>query len=312
MNAPEPNAEFDLSCEGGVTLRAYRWDPSGEVRGVLVLAHGMGEYACRHGRLARVFSGIGLVVYAHDERGHGQAALAAGTMGHFADHDGWRLAVSDIHSLQQYAAQQHPGCKVLFYGQSMGSMLGQEYLITHGSNLDGVFLAGTGGGQGALLRVAQTIALAERARLGPRKRSSVLDAITFGSYNRQFKPARTEFDWLTRDAAEVDKYIQDPLCGGTLTTQSWLDMFRGLSQVENVHRQALIPKGLPVFIFAGDRDPVGNNGKGPRWLHDRYRKVGMTAAELKLYPGARHEMPNETNREEVFADLVRFAESVLS
>lgn len=302
---------FELPASDGSLLTAYCWRAQGPCRAVVFIAHGMGEHARRYGRFARFLNGAGVTVYGFDQRGHGEATRAKGMLGHFSDERGWELAVADIAALGRYVAAEHPGVKRIFFGHSMGSMLGQEYLISHGDEVDAAILSGTGGGQGALLLAARAVAAIEKKRLGGQSMSPVLDRLTFGDYNRAFKPTRTDYDWLSRDPVEVDTYIADPLCGATLTTQSWGDMFCGLRRIEDAKRQAQVPKSLPIYIFSGDRDPVGQNGKGPSWLTKRYNRAGLFDVELRLYPEGRHEMLNEINHGEVQDDLLVFVNRVV-
>lgn len=308
--APTPDHTFEFAAAGGATLAGYRWDAQGQVRGALFFAHGMGEHAQRYGRFARALGAAGVTVFGYDQRGHGEAARQAGLLGHFADEDGFQRIVDDIEAMRQHVRDELPEVPLGFMGHSMGSLAGQEFLIQHGGKLDYAILSGTTGGQGLLLHGGKLVARIERRRLGPRVESPIINALTFGDYNRAFKPARTDSDWLSRDEAEVDKYVADPLCGATLTTQSWCDFFDGLMGIEKLERQKLVPKGLPMLIFAGDRDPVGRAGKGPKWLAERYARCGLNRVQLKLYAEGRHEMLNEINRDQVFQDLVTFVGQV--
>ncbi|MFT3766176.1 MAG: alpha/beta hydrolase [Minicystis sp.] len=148
------------------------------------------------------------------------------------------------------------------------------------------------------------MARAERARLGPRGKSKLLNALSFDDWNKGFKPNRTSFDWLSRDAAEVDKYVADPLCGFLVTTQLWVDLLDGTAEIADPARQAQIPKDLSVFIFAGSEDPVGGKTKGLQQLVAAYQTAGLRDVKHKFYPGGRHEMLNETNRDEVTRDVI--------
>ena len=159
-----------------------------------------------------------------------------------------------------------------------------------------------------MVAVAKLLARTERVRVGRRRPSPIIQSLTFGGYNKAFAPARTEFDWLSRDTDEVDTYIADTLCGFAVSTQTWLDMLNALGRIANPDNVARVPKDLPLYLFAGDQDPVGDNGKGMRKLHDAYRRAGLLDVRLELYPGGRHEMLNETNRQEVMADLIAWCD----
>jgi alpha-beta hydrolase superfamily lysophospholipase len=193
----------------------------------------------------------------------------------------------------------------------MGSLMTQQVMISYGAELDAVALSGSNGAVGPLLTFGLLAARAERRRLGPRGRSRLLNALSFGAFNRPFRPNRTDFDWLSRDPHEVDLYIEDPLCGFMVTTQFWVDMLRGLQRIEDPAAQARIPKALPIYLLAGALDPVSDAAKGLHKLLAAYRAAGLSNLSHRFYPGARHELLNETNRDEVTADLLAWLDRAL-
>ena len=152
----------------------------------------------------------------------------------------------------------------------------------------------------------------ERWRRGRRASSPTLQSLSFGAYNNAFKPARTDFDWLSKDPAEVDKYVNDPLCGFAVTTQTWVELLDALAEMHSPGRLSQIPKSLPIYVFAGDKDPVGHQGRGVRKLVDLFKAAGIGRVDLKLYPNGRHEMLNEINREEVVQDLQTWLADVIT
>lgn len=313
MGVTPPDHRERVAMPDGVEVALYRWDAQGEgpARAVVHIAHGMAEHALRYGDAAAALGRAGFIVYAHDHRGHGATAQTSAELGTFAAHDGWARAVDDMYQLNRRIAGAHPGLPIVLMGHSMGSMLAQDYLFSHGETLIAAVLSGTGGGQGVLAKAGAVLAKVERARLGAHASSPVLQGAAFGKYNRRFEPVRTEFDWLSTDTAEVDKYMADPLCGFPLTTQGWCDMFDGIQRIESVDNQARIPKDLPVYLFAGTLDPVGRETKGVRWLMDRYAQVGLGDVTHRFYEGGRHEMLNEVAREQVIADLLQFLDRVV-
>lgn len=306
-----PDITFEIAGAGGLPLTAYAWLPAGTPRAVVLIVHGMGEHALRYGRFARALNGAGYAAYGFDLRGHGATGVRQGLLGHFADEAGWRLLVADIAIAKDAVSARHAGLPVLLFAHSMGSLLGQDFVIHHGHSLGAVVFSGTDGGNGPALLAGEGVALLERRRLGGRAHSALLERLAMGDTCKAFRPCRTEYDWLSRDEAEVDKYVADPLCGFSLTVQGWLDLFRGLKGVEPRYQQGCIRKSLPIFLIGGALDPVGKAGKGASWLQGRYRAVGMQDVELKLYPDARHEMLNETNREEVHLDVLAFYDRVV-
>ena len=303
---------FRLPVDDGVALHVYRWTPGGPPKAVVQIAHGLAEHAGRYGPTAAALTAAGFAVYANDHRGHGLTASTPEELGYFAAQNGWRRLVDDLHRLNRRIADEHPGRPIFLLGHSMGSFLAQQYLFSHGDSIVGGVLSGTNGGAGMLVRIGRSVAQLERLRLGARGRSALLHKQFFGSFNRRFRPARTELDWLTRDPAEVDKYIADPLCGFALTVQGWIDVLDGLLEIERPAHIQCVPASLPIYLFSGDHDPVGGETRGVRWLAAAYRRAGLTDVTERFYPGGRHEMLNEVNRAEVERDLVAWLDGVLA
>jgi alpha-beta hydrolase superfamily lysophospholipase len=194
----------------------------------------------------------------------------------------------------------------------MGSMLARDYLTKHGSTFQAVALSGTSAPTGVLAKVGALIARAERFRLGARGRSKLLETMSTGEYNRAFRPNRTDHDWLSRDNAQVDLYIADPRCGFDFTVQGWIDILHGVVRIEDPSLIVSIPHDLPMLLMSGSRDPLGKNGVGIEKVATMFRAAGLRKVEVKLYPEARHEIFNETNRAEVLADLVAWFDKQLA
>lgn len=300
---------FILDTRDGVPVTVHRWLPDGEVRGVVNLAHGMAEHAARYARFAAAANARGLAVYAEDHRGHGETARTEDELGHFADERGWALVLDDLHRVTETARREHPDAPLVLFGHSMGSFLAQQYLFTFPDELDAVVLSGTNGPAGPVADAGALVARAERRRLGRRGRSNLLDQLTFGAYNKAFEPARTRFDWLSRDAQEVDRYVDDPWCGFVATTQFYIDLLSGIRLIGQVERvRAGARPDVPVHIFAGTDDPVGGE-KGVGKLLDLYEAAGLVDVTHELYPGGRHEMLNESNRDQVTEDVLGWIEA---
>jgi alpha-beta hydrolase superfamily lysophospholipase len=285
---------------GGHGIFTRRWLPEGPPRAAVQIAHGLAEHSARYERLALALTDAGYIVVANDHRGHGPNCPPA-DLGFFADANGWGECLDDLRVVARRIAADFPAAPLVFLGHSMGSFLGQTHIVEHGPELAGAVLSGTSGPPAAMLPIGRGIAGFERWRLGPRGKSPLVQSLLFGELNKPFKPARTPFDWLSRDAAEVDKYIADPYCGFEVTTQLAIDLVGGLAGLASPETAARIPKALPIYIFSGSRDPVGAKLQG---LIDVYRAAGLTRVTAKSYPEARHETLNETNRDEVTADLV--------
>jgi alpha-beta hydrolase superfamily lysophospholipase len=298
-----------LSGADDTPIHLYRWLPEeGRSNGHAVqIVHGLGEHAARYRRLAEPLTAEGYLVLAHDQRGHGRTSTG-GLPGHFADEDGWRKVLDDVDRVRQEARRLCPDGRLTLLGHSMGSYVAQAYMLRHPADVDQLVLSGSTFASRGQLRLFRFIAAVERLRQGARGRSALLEKLSFGAFNKEFRPNRTEFDWLSRDAAEVDRYITDPLCGGRSTNQLWRDLTGGLMEISSVPALRHLPAGLPLYILGGEKDPVGG-AKGLTRLFEAYREAGLVRARLKLYPEGRHEMFNETNRDEVIADLIAWLQS---
>ena len=298
---------FLLHAEDGADIHVYRWLPDRGPRAIVQISHGLAEHAGRYQRLAEALTDAGYGVYANDHRGHGRSA-DPGDLGFFAGRDGWARAMGDLWTLNRRIAADLPDAKIVFLGHSMGSFMGQQFIAEHGGALAGCALSGSNGAPPSIAAVGRLIARIERLRLGPRGKSPLLGQMFFGAFNKKFAPNRTAFDWLSRDGQEVDKYVADPLCGFPFTTQLAVDLLDALGGLTRPETVAQIPKDLPVYIFSGGRDPVGENLNG---LIEAYRRGGLNRLSVRIYPDARHEMFNETNRDEATRDLVTWMDGLL-
>ncbi|HZB92001.1 MAG TPA: alpha/beta hydrolase [Stellaceae bacterium] len=303
---------FTLAVADGVALFVRRWLPEAPPKAVVQIAHGLAEHGGRYARLAAALTAAGYAVYANDHRGHGRSAPSPEALGFFAAQDGWRKCVDDLQQLRRRIAGEHPGRPIVLLGHSMGSFMVQQLISEPGEELAGAVLSGSGGKPTPLAAAGRLVARLERLRLGARGRSALINAMSFGAFNRPFAPARTPFDWLSRDAAEVDKYIADPSCGFVATVQLWIDLLDALGDIARPARQARIPKHLPIYVIAGARDPVSDNTKGLRQLLAAYRKEELTRVTHRFYPDARHEILNELNRDEVTGELVAWLDAAVA
>ena len=304
---------FTFIGEEQVRVYAYRWlpDPEISVKGIVQIAHGMAEGAHRYERVANYLTDRGYIVYAHDHRGHGRTAKDLDDIGILAEKEGFKCLVKDLYSLTQLIKKENAQLPLFLLSHSMGSFVAQAYIMRYGKELDGVILSGTNGKQGFILDIGLWVAKQQVKKKGRNAKSPEMDKLIFGTYNKQFKPNRTSFDWLSRDEKEVDKYIEDPYCGSVFTAGFFEDFLTGLKYVGSLENKKTIPLDLPIYIFAGDKDPVGRNGKGIYDLVKDYEKVGIKNVTYKLYPEGRHEMFNEINRKEVMEDVVKWLDSLI-
>jgi alpha-beta hydrolase superfamily lysophospholipase len=298
---------FDNDTSHGVFV--YRWiakDTAAPPRGVLQIAHGMAETAKRYERLARLLTAHGFIVYANDHRGHGRTAGSPEELG-WPGKQGFTGMAEDMIQLTKIIRQEHPDLPLFLLGHSMGSFLTQKVMYLAPEPYAGFILSGTNGPRG-LLGLGRSLARLQSLLQGESHPSLLMNAVTFGSFNRNFLPSRTPFDWLSRDEAEVDNYIADPHCGFLCSAGFFYGFFGLLQEIHRPEKMRLIPKDKPVYIFGGDLDPVGLNGAGVRRLVGLYHQLGLEDVEVRLYPGGRHEMLNEINRDEVMSELLNWIE----
>ncbi|MDR0655903.1 MAG: lysophospholipase [Treponema sp.] len=315
-----------ITTDDGIRLYLRRWEtpaaPAGSSpRAVLHIIHGMGEHSLRYERLARRLNGEGIAVWAADQRGHGRTADATvndpgrgGLLGHCADRDGFSLVTADIDTINRSIKAEYPGVPLFLLGHSWGSFVAQNYIETWGglnppgssppTGLAGCILSGTRGPGSLKLKLGGPVMALLAFLRGSRGRSKLASSLTGGSYNNAFRPNRTGFDWLSRDEQEVDAYIADPLCGSLCSSGFYRDLVAGLKQIHRRESLVRIRRDLPIYVFSGSADPVGDMGVSPTALLTAYRSLGIKDLEFVLYPDARHEPLNETNREEVTGSLL--------
>lgn len=300
--------DITFRASDGKDLFGYKWESETAAgsKAVVQIIHGMAETAIRYERFAKKLTENGYVVYAYDQRGHGKTAGSLDEVGYIADVNSLELLVEDQHAITESIRKENSGLPIFLFGHSMGSFVTQSYIQLYGKDISGAVLSGSNGKTGLLLHIGKILASGEIKKVGRKVRSPKLNKLSFGTYNNVFKPNRTEFDWLSRDNAEVDSYIQDPYCGGIFSAGFYLDLINFLKQIQLKANITKVPVMLPLLLVSGDKDPVGGAGKGVQNLHNSYQKIGIKDLTCKLYKDARHEILNETNREEVMADIINW------
>jgi alpha-beta hydrolase superfamily lysophospholipase len=291
MSTPE---RFQFKSDDGLSIACVKWGNHGGVRGVVQIAHGLGEHIGRYGELADILVRDGFVVYGNDHRGHGLTAKLSGSFGDFGP-GGFDQLVEDMVSLRVIAKNEHSDKPYILLGHSLGSFAAQQFVLDHSHSIDGLALSGSGTLDG-LARLAQSISP---------------DTDLMKLMNAGFEPARTSSDWLSRDNAEVDAFIDDPLCFPSLkpeSMQSFLDAFPRLADPRQIQK---VRDDLPVYIFSGSDDPVGQKLEGVRVLIDRYRSAGLSSITHDFYTGGRHEMFHEINRRDVITNLLVWMSSIV-
>ena len=286
---PMASSTFTYPSEDGAQITAYRWDPPGAPRAVVQLTHGMGEHVRRYEHVAQALNEAGYAVYGQDHRGHGASVISE--PGNLGD-GGWPALVDDIGGLSARIRDNGPGLPLVLLGHSMGSFAVQQYLLRHSWEVDAAVLTGTA-----------VIDLLEPAL-------DLNQPLDLTMFNAPFAPARTDYDWLTRDEAIVDAYVADPLCGFGLDPDSAKQMFEGARALADPAEVANIKPDLPIYIAAGELDPVNGGLTLLTPLVDRLKEGGLTDVTVVTYPDARHEILNETNRDEVIGDLISWLDRV--
>jgi alpha-beta hydrolase superfamily lysophospholipase len=282
---------FTFPSADGLAIFTYRWsDPTVATdAGVVQIAHGMGEHAARYARLAEALTGAGWTVYANDHRGHGRTAghnqVGDGGLGDFG-RDGWNGLVDDVGRLNQRIAEERPGRTRVLLGHSMGSFAVQQFILDHSADIDAVVLSGT-----------TTVDLAV-STFDPDQPADLT------GLNAGFAPARTDFDWLSRDEAEVDLYVADPFCGFGIDAAATRSMVAAAARLGDPDALAGIRSDLPLYLVAGSADPLNADLALLQLLEQRYRDAGLTDITTDYHQGARHEVFNETNRDEVTTHLL--------
>ncbi len=298
--------DFSFASATGVCeINGCEYTPdSNEVKAVIVMHHGMAEHQGRYQAYFEHLTSQGFAVFMHDMANHGKSNVDFNISGYFGEKDGYKALIADLKTVFDMAKAEYPDKKIIVFGHSMGSFIVRCFTAQYGNLVDGAVYMGTGGPNPIAGMGDKLSALIAKTK-GRLYKSKTLDKMTFGSYNSKFE-GRTPFDWLTRDNAIVDKYIADRYCGFLFSAQGMNDLVK-LNIASNAKDWfTSVPKDLPILIISGEMDPVGEYGKGLRTIEANLIGTGHKKVTLKLYPDCRHEILNELNKEEVYADIDSF------
>ena len=305
---------LDFTASDGWQVALYHWPQENPV-GVVQIAHGMGEHAKRYDWVAQKLNEAGYAVFANDHRGHGETAQQqeSETLWGYMGPDGWNRTLADLYEVNAHAKASYPGVQLILLGHSMGAMLSAQYITRYGASIDGLILSGSPGFKsGGSTWISRLIGQVEKRRLGASRTSPVLQNLLFGGANKPFEEGQGQasgYEWLSRDAEQVQRYIDDEACGFVLATGSLLDMSAGTSAGQNPEQLKKIPPELPIYVLSGVDDPVHGEQKDLHRLLMAFTQAGVRAPEVRWYPGGRHEMFNETNRDEVVSDMLNWLAS---
>lgn len=293
------------SCDQTSSVYVRCFLPDSPVRGTVQIAHGIAEYVQRYDPLMTFLAAEGWAVYANDHIGHGKSA-APGKLGYVGERAGWNVMVGDMLALHNHIAEIHPDVPHFLFGHSMGSFLARTFLIKYGQVLDGCILCGTGHPPKAMTMGARALASVEIRRHSPGYYSQMLQNVMNGQYSAEYENPRTAFDWISSDPNVVDAYIADPLCGYVPTAGLLSEVLRGVQLITTQRNIDKMPKDLPVYFISGAEDPVGEYTRGVIRAYKCFLKAGVGDVSLKLYPGLRHEILNDTGRDEVMDDILNW------
>jgi len=293
----------------GTDLFLYQWIPDSKPIAVVQIVHGMAEHAGRYQRLAEFLTNQGIAVYADDHQGHGFTVQDGKSWGVLPY--GFISMVENEKELTEKIRKDYPDTPIFLFGHSMGSFISRHYLAKYKKAVNGVILSGTGNPTYVELLGGLFIATLQCFLFGKKSPAKFLDKLAFGGYNRKFAPNRTAFDWLSRDKIEVDTYVQDPLCGTVFPTGFYRSFFRALLFLKTKKSVRQIPTGIQVLFLSGQEDPAGDFGKGVKSVYETFKQQDFKNLELRLFPGCRHELLNETNRGEVMEELCHWVRNNL-
>lgn len=292
--------EWTIEMTDSFSIHAFALLPKGDPLGHIHLLHGMSEHIARYTEFAQFLASKGYIVSGHDHRGHGKTAEKNGVKGHFADESGFERVVQDAYEVITHIRRRYPSPRLVLFGHSMGSFVARRYVQLHGAEVDLAVFSGTGADPGIMRYAGQVAAYLHGKKKGFDQPDHFLNKLVFGGFNKSVNQPKTPFDWLSTDYDAVEKYLTDPACGIVPTTRFFADLFEGLGTIHAAEELKKTPKHLPILLFSGSEDPVGDNGKGIWRVAKQYNHAGIEQVTVLLFEGGRHEMLHEKNRQHVF------------
>lgn len=291
------------------SIHCVKWLPEDKPKYILQIAHGMAEHVMRYEDFAKFLNKHGFLVCGEDHLGHGKTAANPDDFGYCENLDGHKYVIKDMKQLHDIVSKDNPNIPYFLMGHSMGSFLCREYIETYGDSINGAIIMGTGQQPAIALGFAKILCKFLSIFMGWRHRSNLINKIALGSYNKKFKPIITGHEWLCRDSSQATRYENDPYCGYVFTLNGFYNMFDLISFIQKNNNINNIPKNLPVLICSGDMDPVGNYGKAPSFVCNKFKKFGIKDVTLNLYKDDRHEILNELDQDVVYDDILNWLNS---
>lgn len=295
---------FTISDHLNKKLHAVKWTTDHKPKGVVLIVHGLAEHSERYNHFAKFLNANNYHVVAYDHRGHGKTD--PDQLGVIDHDDKFNLMVKNLNDVYQYMTDSYPELPIILFGHSMGSFITQRFMQLHDAEPAALIYSGSNGKPPLMLQAGIMISAILKNLFGNHSKSKLLDKLSFGAYNKKFKPNRTDYDWLSRDTDMVDLYVDDPLCGFICSNSFYYKLFKGIQDIHAHPKFADHNPDIPVLLLSGDHDPVSNMGKGIKNLNKILKKSGVSDVTTHLYEGGRHEMLNEINRDEVFDNLLEW------
>ena len=303
------NEFYYLSADNKTQIHAVEWKPEKEIIGVIQIAHGVTEHILRYEQFAEFFTQKGFVVVGNDHLGHGTSIAKNSKPMYFGPKNSWNFVVQDIETCRKMTKEKYSDIPYVLLGFSLGSFLVRTYLIDYAKEpIDASIIMGTGYIPNFKIAIAKMIANNEAKKVGEENTSSVIKSLTFETYNKLFKPNRTECDWLCSNEKAIDEYLADPLRGKNYSAGLFIELLSGMQYTSNLKNIKKMNKKIPIFLLSGDKDPVGEFGKGVIKTFDILRKAGIENVDIKLYKGLRHDILHEENRNNIYADIYNWLE----
>lgn len=300
------NEFYYLSKDGKTQIHAVEWLPEEQPKAILQIAHGVTEYILRYEEIAKFFTEKGVAVVGNDHLGHGKSISEGAEPMYFGPKDSWDWVVEDIKTCIDLTKNKYPNIPYYLLGFSLGSFVVRTYLIKYQGELDGAIIIGTGQIPSIQIALAKYMANKEAKKVGEDHTSATIRKLTFETYNKIFAPNRTKYDWLCANQQSIDEYMKDRMIGGDMSAGLFREMLSGMAftaKQENINKT---DKNLPILFLSGDKDPVGEQGKGVTRAYKCFKKAGIKEVNVKLYPGLRHDVLRENNRQDIFYDIYNF------
>lgn len=298
-----------LSSNKTSQINAIKWIPDNEIVSILQLTHGMAEYIDRYDDFAKFLNTHGILVVGHDHLGHGDSVTDPSGYGFFSENDATQYLIDDMYALTTMTKEEYPNIPYYVFGHSMGSFITRHYITQYSQSIDGAIICGTGQMPKAVLTAGRALTKSMATFKGWHYKSTMIDKMGFGGFNKGFENPRTSVDWLSRDEAQVDKYREDDRNGFIFTLNGYYHLFNTCLKTQDKALLNQIRKDLPLLLIAGDKDPVGENGKSVLAVANQYKDLGIKDVVCILYPEYRHEILNEIDNDVVYNDILKWITS---